>query len=91
MQLLTLHDKKINHHKLKLQGQATLKLQISISGIHDNSSSDTKLMYFFKLTKKQSPKIKTQYAKAWFKVGIFGFMYENKGFFWVGLSVYGCV
>ena len=91
MQWLTQHDKEINYHTLKLQGQAMLKLQRTTSGtftsIHDNFGSGTKSMCFFELTKKQSPRIKTQYVEAWFKVSVLGFMVEKDNFLGLVLSV----
>ena len=53
-------------------------------GIHDNFSSGTKSMCFFELTKKQSTRIKTQYAEAKVVVGVLGFMDEKGRLFRAG-------
>ena len=45
------------------------------------------MMCFFELTKKQYPRIKTQYAETWFKVGALGFMVEKEDFLGLDLSV----
>ena len=45
------------------------------------------VMCFFELTKKKSPRIKTQYGEAWFKVGVLGFMVEKNDFLGLVLNV----
>ena len=90
MQWLTQHDKEINHHMWKLQGQAMLKLQRTTSkifiGIHDNFGSSTKLMCFQEWTRKQSVWDHSQYAELDLRLVFYGFMEVKLGF-WAGLCV----